>query len=220
MTIATIAAPDRIRRAADRIEAAGEHGHFRRRRQAAYIPKAEQLTLDAVRAAQAGDDHALRYLYLRYADNVYGYVCAIVRDEHEAEDVTQQVFAKLITALPKYEPRAVPFSAWVLRVAHNAAIDHVRSRRNHPSTDAHGPEAAEDHGVAWQRRHDLREALEALPRDQRDVIVMRFIHGLSPGEVAERIGRTEHAVHALQHRGRRALRAELVRLQAAPVARA
>jgi RNA polymerase sigma-70 factor, ECF subfamily len=222
MSTATSAAGHRVRRAADRIEAAQEHGRFRRRRQAAYIPKAEQLTLDAVRQATQGDDDALRYLYLRYADNVYGYVCSIVRDEHEAEDVTQHVFAKLFTALPRYEPRTVPFSAWILRVAHNAAIDHVRSRRRQPaSSDAECPEHGDERPHdAWQRRTDLREALETLPRDQRDVIVMRFIHGLSTGEIAERMGRTEHAIHALQHRGRRTLRAELTRLHAAPAARA
>ena len=59
----------------------------------------------------------MRMLYLRYADNVYGYVCSIVRDEHEAEDVTQQVFAKLMTAIARYEPRSVPFSAWILRIS-------------------------------------------------------------------------------------------------------
>ena len=87
----------------------------------------------AVARAKDGDDDALRFLYLRYADNVYGYVCSIVHDEHEAEDVTQHIFAKLMTALDRYEPRVMPFSSWILRVAHNAAIDHVRARRPTPS---------------------------------------------------------------------------------------
>ena len=55
-----------------------------------------------------------------------------MRDEHEAEDVTQQIFAKLLTTIDRYEPRQVPFSAWILRVAHNAAIDHLRARRPVP----------------------------------------------------------------------------------------
>ena len=96
---------------------------------------------------------ALRFLYLRYADNVYGYVCSIVRDEHEAEDVTQQIFAKLLTTLDRYEPRQVPFSAWILRVAHNAAIDHVRARRPVPLRG--GPPAA--------RRRRQRRAASASP---------------------------------------------------------
>ena len=213
----TATAPDHVRREADRIECSLGRGRFRRRRALEHSPDAEHLVLGAVARAKNGDDDAIRFLYLRYADNVYGYVCSIVRDEHEAEDVTQQIFAKLLTALPKYEPRVVPFSAWILRVAHNAAIDHVRARRSVPFAEVRSPEQ-EDHDLSWERGHDLREALETLPIEQRDVIVLRFIYGLSPGEIAEKIGRSEDAVHGLQHRGRRSLRAELVRLQSAPAA--
>ena len=192
-------------------------GRFRRRRTLEHSSESEQLVLDAVGRAKLGDDDAIRFLYLRYADNVYGYVCSIVRDEHEAEDVTQLIFAKLLTALPKYEPRVVPFSAWILRVAHNAAIDHVRARRAVPFAEVRSPET-EDHDLSWERGHDLREALEALPDEQREVIVMRFIYGLSPGEIAERIGRSEDAVHGLQHRARRSLRREMQRIESPPLA--
>ena len=71
---------------------------------------------------------AVRFLYVRFKDNVYGYVLSIVREPHEAEDVTQQVFMKLMSSISKYEPRAVPFTAWILRVARNVAIDHLRQR--------------------------------------------------------------------------------------------
>src|SRR3712207_9287355 len=64
-----------------------------------------------------------------------GYVRSIVRDEHEAEDITQHVFTKLLTVLPRYEQRDVPFSAWILRVARNVALDHLRSRRPTPTED-------------------------------------------------------------------------------------
>ena len=86
----------------------------------------------AVRRAQAGDRDALAFLYARYADNVYGYVRSIVHDPHEAEDVTQQVFAKLMRVIGKYEEREVPFFAWVLRVARNLAVDHLRRQRSIP----------------------------------------------------------------------------------------
>ncbi len=210
-------ASSEMRFQADQIDSGSERGRFRRRRALEHTPSSEQLVLRAVDAAKGGDEDAIRFLYLRYADNVYGYVCSIVRDEHEAEDVTQLIFAKLLTSLAKYEPRRVPFSAWILRVAHNAAIDHVRARRAVPFADVR-PAETEDHDLSWERGHDLRAALETLPAEQRDVIVMRFILGLSPAETAERIGRSEDAVHGLQHRGRRALRAELTRTHAAPTA--
>jgi RNA polymerase sigma-70 factor, ECF subfamily len=203
-----------IRREADQIEAAVGRGRFRRRHMLEHSPDAERLVAAAVARAKEGDADALRYLYLRYADNVYGYVCSIVRDEFEAEDVTQQIFAKLLTSLERYEPRVVPFSAWILRVAHNAAIDHVRARRPVPLEQVHPPDAAADDARGRERFADLRLALDALPPEQRDVLVLRFLVGLTPREVAERIGRSEDAVHGLQHRGRRRLRNEMLQLAA------
>jgi RNA polymerase sigma-70 factor (ECF subfamily) len=204
-----------IRREADHIEATVDRGRFRRRRALDQSPASERLVLAAVARAKEGDSDALRFLYLRYADNVYGYVCSIVRDEYEAEDVTQHIFAKLLTALHRYEPRVVPFSAWILRVAHNAAIDHMRTRRPVPCEEVRSPEIVDD--VSGRERFaDLRLALDALPAEQRDVIMMRFLIGLSPREIAERMGRSEDAVHGLQHRGRRRLRVEMARIQEEP----
>jgi RNA polymerase sigma-70 factor, ECF subfamily len=209
--------PTAIRQEADRLAATGRGDRFRRRR-LEHSKDAEGLVLAAVIGAKQNDADAIRFLYLRYADNVYGYVCSIVRDEHEAEDVTQQIFAKLLTALQRYEPRSVPFSAWILRIAHNAAIDHMRSRRAVPCEEVRSPEL-EDVDMSRERSRDLQAALDKLPPEQRDVIVMRFVLGLSPREIADRIGRSEDAVHGLQHRGRITLRRELTALQSAPSAR-
>jgi RNA polymerase sigma-70 factor (ECF subfamily) len=206
--------PSAVRREADRLAASGRGERFRRRR-LEHSKDAEALVLSAVTRAKQGDEDSIRYLYLRYADNVYGYVCSIVRDEHEAEDVTQQIFAKLLTALQRYEPRSVPFSAWILRIAHNAAIDHMRARRAVPCEEVRSPDM-EDADLSRERARDLQSALDKLPPEQRDVIVMRFVLGLSPREIAERIGRSEDAVHGLQHRGRITLRRELSAMQAAP----
>jgi RNA polymerase sigma-70 factor (ECF subfamily) len=204
-----------IRREADQLQVAVEQGKFRRRRTFEHTPAGERLVHLAAARAKDGDLDALRFLYLRYADNVYGYVCSIVRDEHEAEDVTQHVFSKLMTGLARYEPRLVPFSAWILRVAHNAAIDHVRARRPVPCEEVRSRELADD--VSGQERFaELRLALDALPAEQRDVIMLRFLVGLSAGEIAQRLGRSEDAVHGLQHRGRRRLRAEMRRIREEP----
>src|SRR3954451_21410515 len=101
----------------------------------------------AVRHAKAGDIDALHYIYARYADSVLGYVRSIVSDHHEAEDVTQNVFAKLITAIRKYERRNVPFSAWILRVARNAALDYVRARRAVPFEEVRTSDEGQDQGT-------------------------------------------------------------------------
>jgi RNA polymerase sigma-70 factor (ECF subfamily) len=175
-----------------------------------------RLVSHAIRRAQQGDRQALGFLYARYSDNVYGYVRSIVHDEHDAEDITQHVFAKLVVAIGKYEERDVPFFAWILRVSRNVAVDHLRRRLAIPVEEVRG--AAEGYNAPEQteRVSDLREALAMLPRDQREVLVLRHFAGLSPIEIAERTGRSESSVHGLHHRGRRALTAELSSRGAGP----
>jgi RNA polymerase sigma-70 factor (ECF subfamily) len=170
----------------------------------------------AVARAKQGDREALRFLYIEYADNVYGYVASIVKDEHEAEDVTQLVFAKLMTVLPKYEERQVPFTSWLLRLAHNAALDHLRRRLPTPVDEVRSAEEHCDHGPSDDVQL-VGQALAALPEDQRTVVVLRHLVGLTPGEIAERLGRSENAIHGLHHRGRRAVQQELRHLDCAPV---
>jgi RNA polymerase sigma-70 factor (ECF subfamily) len=169
----------------------------------------------AIARAKEGDRDALRLLYIRYSENVYGYVRSIVRDEKEAEDLTQHVFLKLITAICKYDDRGVPFSGWLLRLARNVALDHLRRRRATPAEEVFGADCLLD-DAAHERARSLRTALAALPEEQRDVVVMRHVIGLTPPEIAERLGRSESSVHGLHHRGRRALQQELLRLGAAP----
>jgi RNA polymerase sigma-70 factor (ECF subfamily) len=173
----------------------------------------------AVARAQAGDMGAIRFLYIRYKDNVYGYVLSFVRDPHEAEDVTQHVFLKLMSVIHKYQAREVPFTSWLLRVARNVALDHLRQRRLLPCEEVYeSSREADDSGR--DRRWGLEQALEALPEEQRNVVVLRHLVGLTPGEIAERMGRTEASIHGLHHRARKAMRRELTDVACAPTARA
>jgi RNA polymerase sigma-70 factor (ECF subfamily) len=177
-------------------------------------PQQREQTRLAVARAKEGDRDALRFLYVRYSHNIYGYVRSIVRDDHEAEDVTQHVFAKLISSIVKYDDRGVPFFAWLVRMARNVAIDHLRSQRATPTDKVLDPDLASSADL--DRSVTVRAALAALPEDQREVVILRHVIGLSPGEIADRMGRSEGSVHGLHHRGRRALQQELVRLQLAP----
>lgn len=171
--------------------------------------------IKAVVRAQAGDMEAIRFLYLRYKNNVYGYVLSMLRDEHEAEDVTQHVFMKLMRVIGKYEPREVPFTSWILRVARNVAVDHLRQRRPIPAEEVLEPTRAADDSRR-EHRWALEHALQTLPEDQRGVVVLRHLVGLSPGEIADRMGRSEASIHGLHHRARQALRRELASIECAP----
>jgi RNA polymerase sigma-70 factor (ECF subfamily) len=177
---------------------------------------ASNLTQEAVTRAKAGDPEGLHYLYVRYADDVLRFVNGLVRDHHEAEDITQNVFAKLMKAINKYEERAVPFDAWIIRVARNAALDHLRAKRAIPTEEVRLADTGRAQ-TALDRGQALRQALEALPEDQREVLVLRHIVGLSPVEIADTLDKSESSVHGLHHRGRRSLRSNLSELGAAPV---
>jgi RNA polymerase sigma-70 factor (ECF subfamily) len=193
-------------------------GKFRRVSRLVDDESGTRAVSQAVVRAKQGDREALRFLYVHYADHVYGYVSSIVRDEYEAEDVTQHVFAKLMTVLPKYEPRQVPFSAWILRVARNVAVDHLRQRRPVPCEEVRELEVREEDDETTRHRSlGLRDALASLPEDQRQVVVMRHLIGLTPGEIAGRLGRTEPSIHGLHHRGRGALRSALAEMECGPI---
>jgi RNA polymerase sigma-70 factor (ECF subfamily) len=210
---ADAAAASRLTPANVQVEMAG--ACFRRWGRRTGADDRDPRVLAAVDRAKAGDPEALRFLYSTYADSVFGFILSIVRDVHDAEDVTQQVFLKLMTSLVKYEPREVPFAAWMLRVARNVAVDHLRKRRAVPCEDILDVNVTVDERSDDCRRL-LHEALATLPRDQRDVVILRHLVGLSPGQIAKRMDKTEAAIHGLHHRGRKALRDELTRLDAAP----
>ena len=173
----------------------------------------------AVAQARNGDREAMRHLYERYADNVFSYVRTILHDDHEAEDVTQHVFTKLLTRIESYEERSVPFTAWLLRIARNCAIDHIRSQRTIycEEVPTAAEEAPSDEDAADQR-DAIEDALGSLPASQRRVVVLRHIIGFSPREIAKQMGKSEGAIHTLHHRARRAMRRELLRRNTAPVA--
>ena len=174
---------------------------------------------NAVLRAQAGDAEAIRVLYLRYKDNVYGYVLSFVRDHHEAEDITQHVFLKLMSVIDKYRVREVPFTSWLLRVARNVALDQMRRKRTLLCEEVYETGHESDHSCDDLRR-GLEQALRSLPDEQRNVIVLRHLFGLSPGEIATRMGRTESSIHGLHHRARQALKRELVAIDCGPSVRA
>jgi RNA polymerase sigma-70 factor (ECF subfamily) len=190
---------------------------FRSRTTIDESPEALRRVKLAAARAKEGDRDALRFLYVQYSHNIYGYVRSIVHDDHEAEDITQQVFAKLITAIVKYDERGVPFFAWLLRMARNIAIDQLRANRLTPTENVLDPDTSS--GADLDRAETVRTALAALPDEQRRVVILRHVVGLTPGEIADQMGRTESSIHGLHHRGRRSLQDELRRLDSMPVTR-
>ena len=167
-----------------------------------------------VQEAQHGDAWAFGRLFDHYHLPIYRYVASRVRRPSDAEDLTQLVFVKALEALPRYEARGIPFGGWLFRLARNAIIDQVRTRRDHLSLVAAVTRATDDAGPEATAflRDDLERvagAMTDLTDDQREVIELRFFAGLSVHETADAMGRQDGTVRGLQFRALASLRRSL-----------
>jgi len=170
-----------------------------------------------VERAQRGDRTALEELYLLHFDRIYGYLHMSVGNRHDAEDLTTQTFVKMLEAIRRFQWRSVPFSAWLLRIAHNLAIDHFRANRRwqpeeHVPESAHGVESsAEEQALASLGQTRMLTRVERLSPEQRQVLTLKFVYRFSNGEAAAILGKTEGAVKSLQHRALASLEKHVTR---------
>ena len=165
-----------------------------------------------VARSKAGDADAFGAIYDRFQPEIVRYLTYRMRTAEGAEDLAQQVFLKAWQAIPRYEDRGVPFKAWLYRMAHNQMVDYFRTRR--PTTDLEGvdlPEESEaEQRVLAQETHErLRDAMERLSEDHREVLTLRFLLEQSAREAGEAMGRKEVTIRGLQMRALQALRREL-----------
>jgi RNA polymerase sigma-70 factor, ECF subfamily len=164
----------------------------------------------AVLAAQR-DRSAFGVLYRRYLDRVYGYCFYLLGDHHDAEDVTERTFLAALAGIDGFRDEGATFRAWLFRIAHNQLVNALRSRgrrRTTPLDDAPEPVAGDDPArlVDWaDDARRVRRALARLSDDRRQVIILRFVDGLSAREIGDVLDRSEGAVRVLQHRALREL---------------
>ena len=166
---------------------------------------------------QAGDPDAFRPIYERHFDGVYGYLLTAFRDRHEAEDGAQEIFIRVLRALPQYQFRGAPFEAWLYRIVRNhtlnvkqrsapvsptdpASIDLWRDRRDDRLSSSSGSDDSDRHLLVF---------VERLPPSQRQVLVLRYMVGLDWGDIAAVLGRTTGAVRQLEQRALSYLRTRL-----------
>ena len=159
-----------------------------------------------VDAAKAGETAALSELYSLYFPRVYRYILARTGNSYDAEDLSEEVFMKVLEAIERFEWREAPFSAWLFRIAHNAVISQRRkdSARGRPAplaeglaVDTAGPEELVESRMAIR---EVMRAAERLPEAQRQVIALRFGAGLSVAETAQIMRKGEGNVKVIQHK--------------------
>jgi RNA polymerase sigma-70 factor (ECF subfamily) len=160
-----------------------------------------------VEAAQA-DRRQFADLYELHFDRVYAFIARRVRDRASAQDLTSEVFHHALASLDRYEPRGVPFLAWLLRIASNKMADHwqalARERGIPTPIESFEPEYEE-----LDRQAALSRAVSDLPDDQRRVVEIRFVEQKSIREAAETLNRSEGAIKQLQLRALENLRVRM-----------
>jgi RNA polymerase sigma-70 factor, ECF subfamily len=178
------------------------------------LPQLDDQAL--VKSAQNGNTQAVGELYDRHQERIFRYVRSRVYDHQLAQDLTGEIFTRMVTNLNQYENSGYPFTAWLYRIARNLIVDYQRRENRymhvpieevyHVSADGFEPAAVVERQLSAER---LQQALEEIDETQREVIRLRFLAGLSLQEVADTLDKTVGAIKAQQYRGLMALRVAL-----------
>jgi RNA polymerase sigma-70 factor (ECF subfamily) len=170
------------------------------------MPVSAEIEQETVDRAREGHQQALADIYDWYLPRIYRYVLARVGNVAEAEDLTEDIFLRMLGAIGDYRRRSVPFSAWLFRIAHNHVVSYfrrngVRGRQgalHEGIVDAKpGPASTVEMRLAVE---EVVRATQDLPEAQREVIALRFAVGLSVAETAQVLGKREGNIKALQHK--------------------
>lgn len=159
-----------------------------------------------VSRAIKGDAAAFGKLYEMHLRAIYRYIFFRVGDVHTAEDLTEEVFVRAWEAVPSYKPRKHPFTSWLYRIAHNLVVDHQRKRWEEPLDEtetSNNPSRTIPPEELVALRQDvvmLVGAVQQLEDEEQEVLILRFVEGLSHREVAAVIGKSEGASRVIQHR--------------------
>jgi RNA polymerase sigma-70 factor, ECF subfamily len=171
------------------------------------------LTAQAVGGQPAAIDSLLRQIrpmVLRYCRARLGRISG---HHHAADDVAQEVCIALVSALPRYQDMGRPFASFVYGIASHKVADAMRSAANLAIPTEDLPDEADDRpgpeetAVAYLEAERVRALLRRLPRQQRELLVLRVLAGLSAQETGNELGMSAGAVRVAQHRALARLRA-------------
>ncbi len=166
------------------------------------MKRQENTDRQLVRQFIAGNQNAIEELINRHKDRVYTYILFVVKNEYLAEDIFQETFIKVISSLKrgKYNEQGV-FVSWVIRIAHNLTIDHFRKNKKMPTisndenedidifnSQQFAGETIEDEMIKDQISEKVRDLVQQLPPEQRDVVLLRHFGNMSFKEISEQTG--------------------------------
>lgn len=152
---------------------------------------------DLVKSAQRGDEGALNNLIKSYYQSVFAYFYKNTGKYHQSKDLTQEVFIKMVTGLSRYKPKA-SFKSWLFTIASNHLKNYYRTVSRHPEqVELLDETAASDSGACGADiKRDMETALERLPAEQKEVVILRFYNGFAIKEISGITGVMETTVKA------------------------
>lgn len=158
-----------------------------------------------IESAQSGDVGAISELYDRYAGMILRYLFVRVYEPELAQDLTQEVFIKVIKSIDQFEYRGEKsFLGWLYTIASNVLSSYQRRRKLLSTSLEHEAELVDARSQNDVRqifdRIALQQAIAQLTDDQQQVLTLRFFGDLTNGEIAQTLNRTEGSVKALLHR--------------------
>jgi RNA polymerase sigma-70 factor (ECF subfamily) len=159
--------------------------------------------------AADGNFDAFGDLYSIYLDRIYRYIYYHVKDRMMAEDITEEVFVKAWKAIRSCKGRGRTFSSWIYRIAHNHMINTQRNNNRSISMAMENLVTESDRRQevdSTAGKYELTEMLDELPLNQKQVIILKFLEGMSNSEIAKIMNKSEGAIRILQMRGLSSLR--------------
>jgi RNA polymerase sigma-70 factor (ECF subfamily) len=162
------------------------------------------------------DPGAFGLLYEKYVQKIYNYIYYRTGNRYDAEDLTAKTFHRAMKHIPRYEQRGVPFSAWLYRIAHNIVANwhRDRSRRKVIALDElvlyqqrrQSPEGLTEEN---EEKRELLKVIRQLPADRQQLLILKFVEGMSNEAIGQIMGRSEGAIKSLYHRTLLALRKKM-----------
>ncbi|HEB13158.1 MAG TPA: sigma-70 family RNA polymerase sigma factor [Actinobacteria bacterium] len=171
----------------------------------------DQELRQTIEKAKKHDLEALSRIYEEFFDKIYRYILIRVRNKEAAEDLAGQTFLRMLERISDFDWKGAGFRSWLFRIAHNLVIDLFRKRQtiSFDETVSKTGRSAENLAIVNETLSEVLESLTLLNENQRQVVLLRLVGGLSCRETAETLALSETNVRALQHRALARVRKKL-----------